>query len=254
MCADSRQPNMKIFCKTLCGLLSMGFPLQAQEPELTLLPLPAQTQASSSDEEEADGYAGKNPKWQFGITAGYFHSTTAWIVTGAGVEYSAKDHLRSHPGFTAGFAASYPFAEVWSLDTGINLSMWGFGYKSGGISVRSDRYAFEVPLLITFFEKEAYIPVFLQAGLLGGFTAGGVNNVALSSGETAERPALKSAFNRFSFGLVIGIGYGHFTFQFINNLTNVWNRDMSQRWEELTGQTVDSQTSRAYSLTYTYWF
>lgn len=211
-------------------------------------------ESSASSEVEANENAGKNSKWQFGVTAGYFHSATDWIVTGAGGDYSAKDHLRSHPGFTVGFAASYPFAEVWSLDAGINLSMWGFGYKSSGISAHSDRYAFEVPVLITFFERDAYIPVFLQAGLLGGFTVGGVNKITISSGEAAERRVVKDAFNRFSFGLVIGIGYGHFTFQFINNLTNVWNRAMAQRWEQLTGQTVDSQTPRAYSLTYTYWF
>ena len=62
------------------------------------------------------------------------------------------------------------------------------------------------------------------------------------------------SFNRVSFGLILGIGYGHFTFQFIQNFTDTWNRGMLHTWENFTGDTVTRQTSRAYSLTYTYWF
>ena len=73
------------------------------------------------------------------------------------------------------------------------------------------------------------------------------------TGEWTPRRAGDS-FNRVSFGLILGIGYGHFTFQFIQNFTDTWNRGMLHTWENFTGDTVTRQTSRAYSLTYTYWF
>ena len=121
--------------------------------------------------------------------------------------------------------------------------------------MKTERYMVEIPVLITFFESDAYIPVFLQAVVLTGILAGGRINVTADAdyGEWTPRRAGDS-FNRVSFGLILGIGYGHFTFQFIQNFTDTWNRGMLHTWENFTGDTVTRQTSRAYSLTYTYWF
>ena len=62
----------------------------------------------------------------------------------------------------------------------------------------------EIPVLITFFESDAYIPVFLQAGVLTGILAGGRINVTADAdyGEWTPRRAGDS-FNRVSFGLIL---------------------------------------------------
>lgn len=248
---------MKLHLPAFTALLLLSASLKAQEPAIVLEQLPPQSTASAHQQaaKEDAPESLRERKWRFGATAGYFHSTVDWVATGTDIGYAAKDHVRSHPGFTAGFAASYPFGEVWSFDTGLNLSMWGFGYKESGLSLRSDRYVLEIPVMITFFESAAYIPVFIQAGVLGGVTLGGVNKITVPhSADPWNSPAARDSFTKFSFGIVVGIGYGHFTFQFINNFTSVWSRSMARSWEEYTRQTIAIQTPRAYSLTYTYWF
>lgn len=246
---------MKPYRIALFAIALSAAPLvDAQEPSIVLDQLPEGRQTTLPQQAETEE-SGKECKWRFGATAGYFHSTVDWVATSTDIAYSARDHIRSHAGFTAGFAASYPFAELWSFDTGANLSMWGFGYRSSDLSFRADRYMLEIPVMITFFESAAYIPVFIQAGILGGFTLGGVHKVVASpAGDPWNTPSARDSFNKFSFGIVVGIGYGHFTFQFIKNFTNSWSRTMVGSWEEYTGQTITHQTQRAYSLTYTYWF
>ena len=226
---------------------------EAEPPAAVSVPLPADSAEPATLPPPPPENGGS--RWQFGITAGDFHSAADWLVITDGSEHNGRDYIRSHPGATAGFVASYPFGEVWSFDTGVNFSWWGFGYRDSGIRMKTERYMVEIPVLITFFESDAYIPVFLQAGVLTGILAGGRINVTADAdyGEWTPRRAGDS-FNRVSFGLILGIGYGHFTFQFIQNFTDTWNRGMLHTWENFTGDTVTRQTSRAYSLTYTYWF
>ena len=90
-------------------------------------------------------------------------------------------------------------SRVWSFDTGVNFSWWGFGYRDSGIRMKTERYMVEIPVLITFFESDAYIPVFLQAGVLTGILAGGRINVTADAdyGEWTPRRAGDS-FNRVS--------------------------------------------------------
>lgn len=257
-------PHMKRTLTVIALLWTACTGGRAQEPELHLERLPAAvptpTETAAPDDASTDTpVRQRKPKrehrWQFGINAGYLHSTADWLVVAGGVEHNDRDRIRSHPGLTAGFSASCPFGEVWTFDTGVNFSWWGAGYRSSSVSMRTERYTVDIPVLLTFFERDAYIPVFLQAGLLTGIVAGGTIRVNGSNeaGEWTPRRAGDS-FNRLSLGLVLGIGYGHFTFQFIQNFTGTWNRDMLHAWEAFTGNTLSRQRARGYSLTYTHWF
>ena len=234
--------------------------LKAQDPELVLEAFPPEelvpeTPPTANGTENPAPADPKGRRGTFGVTAGYFHSAADWLVITGGLERNGRDYTRSHPGATAGFVASYPFGGVWSFDTGVNFSWWGFGYRNAGVSMRTERYVIEVPVLVTFFESDAYIPVFVQAGVLTGILVGGSVGISGDAGYGQWTPRRAGdSFNRLSFGLVVGIGYGHFTFQFIQNLTDTWNRGMARAWETFTGETLTQQTARAYSLTYTYWF
>lgn len=235
--------------------------LPAQEPELLLDNPPEITEDldvidfTGDGQAAAEGIHGEKTKWLSGVTAGYFHSAADWVQISGGLESGCRENLRSRPGFTVGFAASLPFGQVWSFDTGLNVSMWGFGYSSPGVDMRCERYMAEIPLLITFFESDAYVPVVLQAGLLTGVLIGGDIKISGDAGY-GEWPGRKAwdSFSKLSLGLVLGIGYWNFTFQFIQNFTGIWNTDMTYAWEQFTGNTLTQQRSRAYSITYTYWF
>lgn len=234
----------------LCALPSAA----AQEPALNLeldpLTQPVPQPAPQPDEQPRPKERKPSP-WRLGITAGYQHSTTNWLLAVDGMEINMRDQVRSHPGFTVGINASLPFGQVWSFDTGANFSMWGFGYSGAGTTLTSTQYALAVPLLITFFESNARIPVFLQAGLQAGIILFGTQRIEASWSDPHKG---RSPFSLASCGVVLGIGFANFTFQFIQNFTDGWNRDMRHTWEQQTGQTLVNQLQRAYCLTYTYWF
>ena len=112
----------------------------------------------------------------------------------------------------------------------------------------------EIPVTLTFFERDAYFPIFLQAGILTGVCTGGSQKVTTYNDKIWDAPAAGTFFSRISCGFVFGIGYDHFTVQFINNFTGIWSRNMTYQWESFTENTLDVQTPRALCLTYTYWF
>lgn len=183
-----------------------------------------------------------------GITAGYLHSTARFITQ------NGRQRVQGHPGFTIGWNISIPFADVWSFDTGLMFSMWGFRYETTDLKINDNRYVFEIPTTLTFFESDAYFPIFLQAGIVTGVCAGGKQHITSTADTPWTPPAANSAFPRLSVGLVFGIGYDHFAVQFIHNFTNLWSRDMAYSWESYTQNTIDIQTLRALTFTYTYWF
>lgn len=187
------------------------------------------------------------------MTAGYLHSSDNWVIISGGYPYNANGNMRSHAGFTIGFSASYPFGNIWSFDTGANLSLWGSYYRDSQVSLHSDRYMLEIPLMITLFERDAILPIFIQAGLLPGILLGG--RLKASGGDVAW-PNIKAgnAFNRLSLSAVFGIGYGHFSFQYIRGLTNRWSRNIGSVMESHAGFTINRQASHAYVVTYTFWF
>lgn len=258
-----KKPKMKKHI-TLFGLLMLlSVRLVAQTPELKLDPFreveptPLSLNDSPPSTEKATKTkikVKKESKWQLGITAGYLHSSNDWVVKNEGTVYNLKENVSSSPGFTAGLAASLPLNSLWSFDTGVNLSMWGFGYKEPGASMKFSRYMLEIPTFFTMFEPDAYIPIFLQMGLLTSIYLGGhysldtdwVNN-------DWQNKRARDSFSKLSFGILVGIGYGPVTLQFIQNVTDPWSRGLFNEWESQTGDTFSNHSSWAISLTYTYW-
>ncbi len=237
----------------LFGMLCAALPAAAQAPELTLDQLDVIGPDRQQEPEMPPAAPKERPAspWRWGITAGYQHSTTNWLIVGGDMTINMRDQVRSHPGFTVGFNASLPFGQVWSFDTGANVSMWGFGYDGAGTSITCTQYVLAVPVMITFFESNARIPVFLQAGLQAGITLFGTQRLEAAWADGIDG---RSPFSTASCGLVLGIGYAGFTFQFLQNFTNGWSRGFLHTWEQQTGQTITQQLQRAYCLTYTYWF
>lgn len=236
-------------------------PAATQEPELRLDPFSEAAPRTEEPQQPQEPQASQEPRpaqperqatpWRWGITAGYQHTSVNWLIAAADFSINMHDQVRSHPGFTVGFNASLPFGAVWSFDTGANLSMWGFGYSGAGVTLNATQYALSVPLLITFFESNARIPVFLQAGIQAGLTLFGTQRLDAAWADSLDR---RSPFSAASCGVVLGIGYAGFTFQFIQNFTNAWSSPFRSLWEQQTGQTLVNQLQRAYCLTYTYWF
>lgn len=236
-------------------------------PPLSLDPLPAEPIAAQDGDaavgsavSDAEGSRGGIRRflsgWQIGCQAGYINSETDWLVVHSdGTREDMFKRVSPRHGFTAGMTASLPFAEVWSLDTGISVSLTGFEYDDGSVSVSFSRYALMVPLMVTFFESNAYIPVFVQAGIMGGVSLGGRNDIS-ASGDSLPGDGLtwwRSAA-KLSFGFVFGIGYRGLAVHVMRTVTPSWSRAMRDEWERVTGDSLSSQMSTAFSITYTYWF
>lgn len=135
---------------------------EAEPPAAVSVPLPADSAEPATLPPPSPENGGS--RWQFGIAAGYFHSAADWLVITDGIEHNGRDYIRSHPGATAGFVASYPFGEVWSFDTGVNFSWWGFGYRDSGIRMKTERYMVEIPVLITFSKATPTFPSSCRPG------------------------------------------------------------------------------------------
>lgn len=221
---------------------------QQSDTELILTPLP-DTDNSTLYDLMQDLPQRNKLQLNHGITAGY-------LVSGANfITQNGKQKIRNHSGFTAGWNVSIPFSDVWSFDTGAMISLWGFRYETSGVNISNNRYMIEIPATLTFFESDAYFPIFLQAGILAGVCAGGNQKVTVYDSEkTWHSPDSGALFPKISVGLIFGIGYSNFTVQFINNFTGTWSREMSYEWETFTDNTIDRQTPRAINLIYTYWF
>lgn len=254
---------MKKQATLLALLLLLCVRLAAQVPELKLDPFGQEQPAPpilnelpppTSEPVKVKPKVRKESKWQFGVTAGYHHSSNDWLVKNEGTEYNLKKYVTGSPGFTAGFVASLPLNNLWSFDTGANLSMWGFQYKGPGVSTKFSRYMLEIPTYFTMFEPDAYVPVFLQMGFLTGIYLGGHYSMETdwaTNGLQGKRAI--DSFSKLSFGILVGIGYGPVTIQFVQNVTDPWSRGLINEWESQTGDTLSSHSSWAISVTYTYW-
>ena len=96
---------MKRTLAAIAALLLACPGAKTQEPELILEELP-EAEPPAADSAEPATLPSPPPenggsRWQFGITAGYFHSAADWLVITDGIEHNGRDYIRSHPGATA---------------------------------------------------------------------------------------------------------------------------------------------------------
>lgn len=198
---------------------------------------------------------GKSTKWHFGITAGYTHSGNEWMITASGALYNYSEHTLTSPGFTVGGMASLPIDQVFSFDTGLNISSWGSGFDISGVSTKFNRYMLEVPTLITFFEPDALVPVFVQLGFVTGIYLGGTHTLSSSwQNDVWNNRKSRDMFSKITFGIAVGLGYGPVSFQFTQNVTGSMSNRFRRAWEENTGGTIDSHNAWSVTLAYSYWF
>ena len=223
---------------------------QLPDTEIILTPLPDTEDIVMPDPLQEYAVVERiKPVFNHGIAAGYLGSAATFITQ------NGKQNIRTHSGFTIGWSVSMPFADVWSFDTGAMFSLWGFRYETSAMKINDNRFMIEIPATLTFFERDAYFPIFLQAGILAGICTGGNQKITVYDNDKSwHSPDTGTLFPKISFGLIFAIGYSNFTVQFINNFTGIWSREMSYQWETFTGNTIDRQTPRAVSLIYTYWF
>lgn len=231
--------------------------LSAQEPELKLDNFQeVETYAPVPSADNNTHKVRKSAKWHFGITAGYQQSGIEWLKSSGSMDYNMDINTSSKPGFTIGGAASFPLDDVLSFDCGINLSLWQFGYNANTTKLSASRYVLEIPAMITFFEPDAIVPIFIQLGITGGFCLGGAAKI---SGEQWDEDPIATIpasyiFSKATFGLVIGAGYGPITLRYIQNVTGTMSNRFCRSWYTNTGSTLKSHDSWALNLTYTYWF
>lgn len=237
----------------------------AQPPELTLEQFPDQPaptkekiEMSEFDTPEAtparSEKSRKPHKWNFGITAGYRHSGNNWLVDASGILYNYKENTRTSPGFTVGGTASLKIDEVLSFDTGLNLALWGFGYQTSDILMKFSRYVLEVPTMITFFEPDAIVPVFIQLGCITGLTLGGPRSIDSTRSDDGWGNPPADIFSKITFGLTGVIGYGPVSVQYIHNVTGSMSKSFKRFWEENTGGVFSGSNAWSVTLAYTYWF